>query len=57
MDSPRAVLLLLVMLLYDLFITFAKQQWVENIFFLFDWHRLPLFVNYDRQAVLCSIFV
>ena len=25
--------------------------------FLFEWHRLPLFINCDRQAVLCSIFV
>ena len=40
-----------------LFITFTKQRWEENRFFLFEWHRLPLFVNYDRQAVLSSMFV
>ena len=26
-------------------------------FFLFEWHRLPLFVNCDRQVLLCSMFV
>ena len=26
-------------------------------FFLFERHRLPLFINCDRQAVLCSMFV
>ena len=40
-----------------LFITFTKQQWGENRFFLFERHRPPLFVNCDRQAVLCSMFV
>ena len=40
-----------------LFITFTKQRWRENRFFLFERHRLPLFVNCDRQAVLCSVFV
>ena len=40
-----------------LFITFTKQQWRKNRFFLFERHLLPLFVNCDRQAVLCSMFV
>ena len=40
-----------------LFITFTKQQWGENRFFLFERHRLPLFINCDRQAVLCLMFV
>ena len=40
-----------------LFITFTRLQWRENRLFLFERHRLPLFVNCDRQAVLCSMFV
>ena len=28
----------------------------ESVHFLFEWHRLPLLVNFDRQAVLCSVF-
>ena len=41
----------------NLFITFTKQQWGESRFFLFERHRLPLFINCDRQAVLCLMFV
>ena len=40
-----------------LFNAFTKQQWEENRFFLFERYRLPLFVNCDSQAVLCSMFV
>ena len=41
----------------NLFITFTKQQLGENRFFLLKWHRLPLLINCDRQAVLCLMFV
>ena len=41
----------------NLFITFTKQQWGQSRFFLFERHRLPLFINCDRQAVLCLMFV
>ena len=41
----------------NLFITFTKQQQGGKRFFLFEQHRLPLFVNCYRQAVLCSMFV
>ena len=41
----------------NLFITFTKQQWGDSSFFLFERHCLPLFINCDRQAVLCLIFV
>ena len=40
-----------------LFITPGKQQWKEDRFFLFEQHYLPLFVSFDRQTVLCSMFV
>ena len=56
---PKGVSLLLIMLLYYLYfgITFTKQQWRENRCYLFEQHRLALFVNFDRQVVLCSMFV
>ena len=55
---PNAVLLWLSILLqYLTFITFTKQQWWKNRLFIFEWHRLPLSVSCDRQAVLCSMFV
>ena len=55
---PNAVVLWLNILVHYLTcITVAKQQWGQNRLFLFKQHRLPLFVNCDRQAVLCSMFV
>ena len=55
---PNAVLLWLSMILQEIFITFTKQQWGEIRFFLFEQHRLSLFVNCNRQTVLClSMFV
>ena len=41
----------------NLFITFTKQQWGESRFFLFEQHPLPLFINCDRQTVLCLMFI
>ena len=46
-----------IILLIYLFITFAKQHWWENRFFVFKWHRLLPFFNFDMQAVLCNCFV
>ena len=64
---PKAALLLLIILLYYiiyLFIyLFAKQQWRENRFFLFEWHHFSLFVNFYRQPFYvqclfhCSVIV
>ena len=42
---------------YYIYIHISLFLWGENRLFLFERHRLPLFVNCDRQAVLCSIFV
>ena len=60
---PKAVLLrlfyccLLCYYIIYLFITFVRQRWRENRFSPFRRQRLLLFLNFDRQAVLCSMFV
>ena len=33
-----------------------SNSWGENRYFLFKWHRLPRFVNFDRQVISCSMF-